>query len=69
MKYEAYREEWKDDEVPTGAIIVSRGVVTIKTDDGQFYNSYTALVYEWEGKQYAVYLDRGAKVFRSIPIS
>lgn len=70
MKYEAYAEPMLlIDEVPIGATITSRGTIRVLTDDDKPYNTYAALVYEYEGKQFAVYLDKAAKAFRSVPLT
>lgn len=70
MKFEATAEPLTvSDEVPIGAVIKSRGIISVFTDDGQNYNTYAALVYEHNGEQFAVYLDKALKTFRSVPLT
>ena len=66
-KYIAVEESLlKSDEIPVGAVITGRAVIEVSLE-GKPYNRYTGLVYEWEGERFAIFLDKAAKVFRSIP--
>lgn len=57
------------DEVPFGAIIIARGIIRVINPDDSLQNTYLALVYEYDGKKFAVYLDKALKTFRSVEIS